>query len=212
MDVEFEFRRIDAWPGQMTAERRVSRFEAGYMVTIKLLRREIGHIIERGPTRPVILALDLDDDQILKDRSRPKSTATPGHPGVVVAFDSIHGPLRYAVDTFTHWHDNLRAVALSLEALRKVDRYGVTRTGEQYRGFAALPSGGGEMVVDFESSVQIIAAQLDITPAVARAYVESNPVGIARDLLRVAHPDHGGSDSAFILAKRVADFLQENAR
>jgi len=34
----------------------------------------------------------------------------------------------------------VRAIALALEALRKVDRYGV-RSGSQYAGFKALPPG-----------------------------------------------------------------------
>lgn len=42
------------------------------------------------------------------------------------------GHLSYPCDTFTTLQDNLRVIALALEALRMVDRYGVTRRGEQY--------------------------------------------------------------------------------
>jgi hypothetical protein len=41
------------------------------------------------------------------------------------------------------WQHNVRAIALGLEALRKVDRYGITRRGEQYAGWKALPAGIG---------------------------------------------------------------------
>jgi len=34
----------------------------------------------------------------------------------------------------------MRAIALSLQALRAVDRYGVARRAEQYRGWKQLPS------------------------------------------------------------------------
>jgi len=40
------------------------------------------------------------------------------------------------------WRHNVRSIALGLEALRAVDRYGISRRGEQYAGFrAALASG-----------------------------------------------------------------------
>lgn len=36
------------------------------------------------------------------------------------------------------WQINLRAIALGLEALRKLDRYGITSRGEQYTGWRAI--------------------------------------------------------------------------
>jgi hypothetical protein len=57
---------------------------------------------------------------------------------VILSFTAKVGALSYPCDTFTTWQDNVRAIALALEALRKVDRYGVTTHGEQYRGFLAL--------------------------------------------------------------------------
>ena len=38
---------------------------------------------------------------------------------------------------------NLRSIALGLKALRAVDRYGVSRRGEQYAGFRAALTAGG---------------------------------------------------------------------
>jgi hypothetical protein len=69
---------------------------------------------------------------------------------VVVAFETPkHGPMLYRCDTYTapysfqgpHWQHNVRAIAKTLEALRAVDRYGATETGQQYAGFKALPAG-----------------------------------------------------------------------
>ncbi len=51
--------------------------------------------------------------------------------------------LVYATDCCDFWQHNVRSIALGLEALRAVDRYGISRRGEQYAGFrAALTSGG----------------------------------------------------------------------
>jgi hypothetical protein len=48
---------------------------------------------------------------------------------------------QFAVDKFATWQDNLRAIALGLEALRKVDRYGITKNSEQYTGWKQLEAG-----------------------------------------------------------------------
>lgn len=51
---------------------------------------------------------------------------------------------QFAVDKFPSWQDNLRAIALGLEALRKVERYGFVKDDEQYTGFKALTAGAAE--------------------------------------------------------------------
>lgn len=49
----------------------------------------------------------------------------------------------FATDACELWQHNVRSIALGLEALRAVDRYGITRRGQQYAGFrAALTTGG----------------------------------------------------------------------
>lgn len=49
--------------------------------------------------------------------------------------------LVYATDACVLWRHNVRSIALGLEALRAVDRFGISRRGEQYAGFrAALPA------------------------------------------------------------------------
>lgn len=64
-----------------------------------------------------------------------------------VAIQSATDPskrLVYATDCCCYWQHNVRSIALGLGALRAVDRYGISRRGEQYSGFrAALTSGSG---------------------------------------------------------------------
>ena len=70
---------------------------------------------------------------------------------MIVNLDTRHGPMRYPSGRFyaqwsgdmPGWQANVRAVALTLESLRAVDRYGVSQHGEQYRGWQALPAGDG---------------------------------------------------------------------
>jgi hypothetical protein len=49
--------------------------------------------------------------------------------------------LVFATDAYEDWQHNVRAIALTLEALRAVDRYGTTG-GRQYAGFRQLTAGG----------------------------------------------------------------------
>jgi hypothetical protein len=118
-----------------TATRRDSKFKAAWSDTLNLLDREIWHL----GARSWILQVDVSDRWIRNDGGL-YATARPNSPAVRVVFDSRHGTLTYSCDRFWDWRDNVRAVALALEALRKVDRYGVADSGEQYRGWAELPS------------------------------------------------------------------------
>jgi hypothetical protein len=82
----------------------------------------------------------------------------------------------YATDVCERWEHNVRAIALGLEALRAVDRHGITRRGEQYAGFKALPPGGPSV----ERGVQLIRDH-----------------GSVRAALLATHPDQGGDSAEF---------------
>jgi hypothetical protein len=89
----------------------------------------------------VVIEADFREQDIRIDGMPRSNARQPEHPGVRIAFGSIHGPLIYGTDSCALWQHNVRSIALGLEALRAVDRYGVTRRGEQYAGWKALPSG-----------------------------------------------------------------------
>lgn len=129
------FRPLTQWPGPRTpnGDRRRAVFRAGYDATLKHLERELAAI----DASSVVIQIDLPASQIRVD-GWPRSGARPASPGVVLSFVSGRAPLAFPCDRFLVWQDNLRAIALSLEALRAVNRYGVTRHAEQYRGFAQI--------------------------------------------------------------------------
>ena len=132
-------RPLDGWPLEFTAERKRSRFESSFSATLELLDRELGLI---DPTDrhhpPSILQIALREQDFRRD-GMPRAGSVTEHPGVILNIEPRNRPaLSYPCDTFTHWHDNLRAIALTLEALRKIDRYGTTQTGQQYRGWQAI--------------------------------------------------------------------------
>lgn len=126
-------RPLAAWPGPMVGQRRRSPFRAGQSATLLLLEGELDHLSASG----AVLELAVSEDDLRRD-GQPRANAHIAHPGVILSFDSRHGPLSFPCDTYTDWHDNLRAIALALQALRQVDRYGVTSRAEQYSGWKQL--------------------------------------------------------------------------
>lgn len=94
-----------------------------------------------------MIQVDADEGQIRRD-GMLYARARVDHPGIAISFTSRFGPLRYATDAYEDswysskglagWQANVRAVALALEALRAVDRYGVSKRGEQYTGWRAI--------------------------------------------------------------------------
>lgn len=185
--MEYQFRPIERWPVTPTDGRNRKRgpFRAGYRDTIELLDRELRHL---GGKQIVIQAYLQPRD--IRNDGMIRADARPSDPGIILSFESKHGPLSYPCDTFTDWQDNLRAIALAIEALRTVDRYGVTKRGEQYKGWTQLPPPNG----DHWTQAQAIEFM--------RAFVgrQLDGEGIDAWLRRAefkSHPDHGGNPEDF---------------
>lgn len=174
------------WPGALTPSRDRAVFTASIGQTLVLLGREQDHLRARGALLQI--ALPPGAERWRQD-GRPRAAATPEHPGVLLVLpDTRHGPLRYAVDRFTTWQDNLRGIALALEALRRVERYGVVRDGEQYRGWRALPARAS--AEDPRAALGRIAG---LDPARTAHLPASRLVRAAR---AATHPDRHGGDTA----------------
>ncbi len=131
-------RPLHSWPGALTPahRREAGPFSAPLKDTLEVLARELRALSARG----VVLQLALREGEFRRD-GLPRAGARAEHPGVVLSFESRHGPLRLHHDRFTAWEQNLRAIAKHLEHLRLSSLYGVGRDGEQYRGWQALPAG-----------------------------------------------------------------------
>lgn len=92
----FLVRPIDLWPEPETRTRTRSPFSATYSATKALLHREITAL---GATS-AILQLAVTETDIRLDGDL-RATARPSHPGVIVSFESRHGPderLRVAME------------------------------------------------------------------------------------------------------------------
>lgn len=202
---DIEFRPLQAWPGQMTVGRRPSIFGRKTSVsnTISLLRHELKQIDAKAP----MIAMALRESEIRRD-GYPRSDARPSHPGVIVSFDTPHGRLVYKCDTFNHWHWNIRAIALTLEALRKPDRYGVLKAGEQYTGNRLLTAGGTATTMNVLAAAKYIAR---LTGYENVQLLIDNPTVMEtcyREAAKKVHPDAGGTAEQMDLLTKARETLR----
>lgn len=171
--------------------REYTRFDSPWSKTLQLLGREVDAL--RGTN--VVIEVDVPERAIRLDGAL-RADAKASGPAVVVAFDSKHGPLQYRCDRFVtrwssqgpDWQHNVRAIALTLESLRAVDRYGATNTGQQYAGWKAIGSARANVPLPTDQAWAVLRL-LAGTPSDSGASAD-RIINLAR---RNAHPDHGGT-------------------
>lgn len=217
------YRPIVTWPGTFTRQRKPSPFTASFRETLQVLDRELSFL---GADEAVV-QLAVAESAIRLDGTLRGDRKPPEHPGVVLAFTSKrYGPLQYATDVFergwgrdsdTAWRQNLRAIALGLEALRKVDRYGISRRGEQYVGWKQLGS-GTPMAAASSTMTLEEAARFIAEAAGSPAWGTKGIIGIAanrQSAYRLAavklHPDAGGSTEDFQRLQAAKALLDQAA-
>lgn len=210
---------IVEWPGKLKTTRITSQFRSStsrrpipVRQTLAALQRELDQL----RAKDVILQVAITADQFRID-GRPRAGAAAVHPGVILTMNTPHGALSYPCDTFLTWEDNLRAIALALEALRKVDRYGVSGRGEQYRGFLAIEAAhaaGPAAPRPFDTAT---AAADFLLSLLEHRKVESSGLTdaqLVRRALRLTHPDSndGVEDPDFGRVKLADLKLREAGR
>jgi hypothetical protein len=172
--VRATWRPLSTWP--YPPRRRIvgERFRAGWEGTLDKVEEEVGRL--KGDD--VVIGVVVDPAQIsFSGQLKAGGRTRFGHRGVEISFDVPDGRrLVFHTDAYDTVTANLRAIGLGLEALRAVDRYGITSTSEQYAGFAMLGAGGAD--VDR-----------------GRRLVEEH--GSVAKALIATHPDHGGDPRAF---------------
>lgn len=200
--LQMRFVPVDKWPGNYTRARKDTPFNSTYPQTLDLLETELRHL----RAKEVVLQAHIAWDDIRND-GIPRANAPFTNPGVILTFESSQGPLSFPCDTFRHWHSNLRAIALALEALRKVNRYGVTRNSEQYQGWRKLGTPTGKMSRDEAAQyIAELAGDRDSWPTVRNEKVFRDD--IYRKAARNCHPDAGGSHDAFVALQEAMRALE----
>ncbi len=185
------------WIGQKPRTR--SQFTTSWSDTLNLLEREVYAIQNSGMPDPVLM-MDITEADLRID-GQVRANARPATSAVALAFESVNGPLLFRCDRYDEkpwnnkmelWQHNVRAIALTLEALRAVNRYGATQSDEQYVGYRQIGA-----------TAAVVPLAADEAWAMLRRlggiFNEANPseeriISLAR---RHSHPDHGGTAEAW---------------
>lgn len=229
--MKLTYRPIDEWPGELTADRKPTPFEAGWSATLDLLEREVAfltHTNTRYAEAEAVVQLALPEGAIRQDGQLAKGRSAPDHPGVILTIDTPDkGPLRFSCDRFAPrfyretlngWQSNLRAIALGLEALRKVERYGLGTGAEQYTGFQALPPGvpmpAAKMTAE-QAARWLIRQAFGTDDDHLVELVLTLPdyqLNVIRHVAKATHPDNGGDPADFRKLNDARAVLGDHSR
>lgn len=166
----------------------------------KEMQREVAQVNGKDLT----LAIDVRSPGDFRFDGGIRADARPTTSRIVVSFTRPDGRrLVFPADAYGYWQHNVWGIRLSLEALRSVDRHGVTSGDLQYEGFAQITSSSSAMTP--AEAFKVIAGLSGIEEA-ALAYpsVFASAVKLARSK---AHPDAGGSQESFQRLEEAARVL-----
>jgi hypothetical protein len=178
----------DGWPRTPPARRTPGQFK----VPLATARDELLDELRLLGAREVVIStmIPARNDGLPYARGRPVG----GDPGVAVYFTLAGRPKTIACDAYASPEANLRAVGLSIAAMRALDRYGVSGLLDRvFTGLDALPPPDA---IDWRRELGFRPderpTEWDVTDAFRRR---------ARD----HHPDHGGSDAAMARLVRARE-------
>lgn len=119
--------------------------------------------------------------------------AEPSDPGAAVYVKLNGKPLVFACDKWDRVADNIAAIAQHIDALRRIERYGVGRVEQAFAGYKALPPSAEDWrivlgVGEYATVEQVDAAFLEKAksahPDVGGSHEEMSRLTSARDLAR----------------------------
>lgn len=205
--LNIQIRPITQWPGKENQDPKRSPFKSTYKRTLTQLEDELSKCQAR--TSSLIIEMWIEPRLIRVDGQLRKD-ARPHKPGIILRFVRETNIRRdpqdtskwictpqnvsYPCDAFTPWEDNLRAIALSMESLRRVERYGVFKYDEIISRLA-LPTAEGKLTTRDEAAA-FLATHSGI--AMKEILVSDTARSTAyRKAAAELHPDKGGSVDAF---------------
>ena len=173
-----------AWPAGWA--RAKGRRSAAFKVDFDKAVRELGYEIERLGGRYPVLSSNME----LRIDGTPRRDQRVSDPGVAAYFELKGKQKVFACDTFHTVKDNIRAIGLTIAALRSINRYGATDMLERaLSAFEALPAPKSCWDI---LGLRSHASMQDVKEAYRRKAM-------------TLHPDQGGSDAAMVELNRARD-------
>ena len=186
----FRSTKVDTYARGDGTVNRVKRVTpVSVFVATQRLERQIEMLGGANPTLSTNVSLRLD--------GRPRSEGEPSDPGVALYFSFKGKATVLACDRFDRVGDNIAAIAAHIDALRRVERYGVGTIEQALAGYKALPA---DTAANWRA---VFGFAADTTPT--RAQVDAAFKAAAR----TRHPDRGGTDLEMAHLNRARDFALE---
>lgn len=171
----------DGW--KRTAFPTASKFGRGKVYTLtpySAAQAVLGELARLGAKRPVISS----NLRVRADGVPYSGQRQPQDAGVAVYFELDAQPRVLACDRWQRVEENLRAIALHIEAVRGQERWGVGTVAQAFAGYAALPERAGG-----RAWWEVLDVPPDADPEkIERAY---------KQRAHECHPDKGGSPEAW---------------
>lgn len=166
------------WPEGQPRKAHHERRHGPFKVSLGVARDELMNELKLLGAKDIVVTSNVPTR---RDGLPYADAREPSDPGVAVYFERKGKQYVFACDTFGRFAQNLRAVGMTVAAIRSIQRYGATEMLEQaFRGFAALPPANRE-----KPWTEVLGVHPTASPAeIAAAY---------RELARIHHPDAGGS-------------------
>lgn len=188
-----------AWPHgwPRTTSRLQARFSSGgdRKVTVSDgLRRLNAELRRLGvPDWNVIISSNL----VVGQRGLPLANqAEPKDPGVAVYFKLRGKPRVLACDRWYRTAENLAAIAAHIDAIRRMDRYGVGTLDQAFAGYTPLPPPGADNRPPWRAILEFGG-----DAKVTRADILARYKALAMKL----HPDRGGTQEGMAQLNRARD-------
>lgn len=196
------FRPLRAWPYQPTPAHQREKWPGAVTVSKALdgLRQQLRLL---GCDDLAYIEADVEDRHIRQD-GQLYASARAASPAVIVSARHRRlGDLRWANDRYLTFDQNVRAIAMTIQNLRAIDRYGCVRDNEQFTGFKAIHSQASNTMTR-EAALTVFRRHasspfVDTHESLQRAY---------RSARSRTHPDvNGGNQSAWDAVEAAARVL-----
>lgn len=180
-----------SWPDNWTRTKAYVRKRASFsrdsraLTVADALRRISGELGRLGAVSE-LLSTNLD---VRLDGLPRSGQAEPQDPGAAVWFWLKKKPMCLACDRWDRVADNIAAIAQHIDALRRIDRYGVGSVEQAFAGYVCLPPTAEDWAI-------VLMVQKDAT--------RDQIIAAYRQLALIHHPDKGGrhEDMARLTAAR----------
>lgn len=195
----------DYWPAGMKRrsswEQAGDQFKSRFSDTLDRLEYELGKIY----AEQVIIRLAVDARNLTNSGRLKNTDQSLGYSGVILNFVRVTSyganrrevPHEFANDHYRQWKANLHGIALTLEALRGINRWGCAQREQQYTGFAALPPGDGmpppQELWTPQKAADLLARHSGFTAGAILSDPEVRSIAHKR-AVQANHPDRAGGD------------------